>query len=240
MQWACVICEYREACTVEPKLCGRCGACDTFAPLELEVKKPRRARELLNSTHYERIPTGDANLDILLEGGFVRGHTVLVWGKGGSGKSRVCLRWASMMPGLAGVISLEMADSLAAFAADSAGADIDNLDISETLLTPTPAYRTLVLDSISVMPDKQAASVCAELTTWAKQTGGIAFVICHITKGGDLAGRGWLEHWPDYVLRVSQARKVRGARIRVMKSRFSPCETCVVPLVGETPPVPEE
>lgn len=239
MLWACVLCDYRESSRVEPKLCGRCGATDTYSSLEIEVKKPRRARELLNSTHYERVSTGDENLDILLQGGFVRGHTVLVWGKGGSGKSRITLRWASKMPGLAGVVSLEMADSLTAFAADSAGADIDNLDISETVVDFDP-YRTIVFDSISVIPDKQAAEVCASLTTWAKKTGGLAFVICHITKAGDLAGRGWLEHWPDYVLRVSQARKVRGARIRVMKSRFSPCESCVVPLVRETPPAPAE
>jgi len=44
------------------------------------------------STHFERMPTGIPGLDHLLDGGFVRGNSMLIEGPPGSGKSSLAMR----------------------------------------------------------------------------------------------------------------------------------------------------
>lgn len=230
MQWSCILCRYREHSSHQPTLCDRCGALDSYAAdIEEPVILPT-ATELLQRGKFHRLETGDVNLDNLLLGGIVAGSTVMLWGRGGSGKSRVALRWASFM-GQSLVLSLEMADSLCAHSANSAGAIIENLDISELVIAPSVQHRTIILDSLSELPENEGKALAVRLKQWAKDTKGIVFLIVHMTKSGEYAGRNWIRHWPDYELRVSQAKKVQGARVSVLKSRYSPLDSVVVPLV---------
>ena len=239
--WYCVLCRYRELSRVEPTLCERCGGTNCFG-LEETVdfrSQSKSADEWLKHAAFNRVPTGDSILDKLLMGGIVEGATVLLWGKGGSGKSRLALRWSSHI-GTSQIWSLEMAGALTAFSAQSAGADMSKLIIEEQITPMSELYKVIVLDSLSELPPETGQRLCAELKTWAKRTKTIVFVIVHITKGGEYAGRGWIRHWPDYEFRVSQARKVAGTRVSVLKSRFSPLGDVVVPLVAKesqsTPP----
>lgn len=234
MQWACVLCRTREQSTLEPTLCDRCGALNTFAR-EQATDSIESATELLKRSEFPKATTGDTNLDGLLEGGLVKPSTVIVWGRGGSGKSRVTLRWASglsqALDSRALIMSLEMASPLCAFTAQSAGADISRLDISESIVEPSRDHRVIVLDSLTILSDDQAKLVAAKLKSWTEATGGIALVIVQVLKSGEYAGRGWVRHWPDYEFRTSPAKKVKGARVSVLKSRYCPLDSVVVPLV---------
>ena len=55
-------------------------------------KKIKRAKEK-SSVKFERIPSGISGLDKLIEGGFLKGSTVLVSGGAGTGKSIFCMQF---------------------------------------------------------------------------------------------------------------------------------------------------
>jgi circadian clock protein KaiC len=59
---------------------------------------PKKAEAKVNSDDFERIPSGIPGLDKLMEGGFVKGSTVLVSGGAGTGKTIFCVQY--LMEGL--------------------------------------------------------------------------------------------------------------------------------------------
>jgi len=230
MKWQCALCDATERGT-KPSLCSQCGAVDSFLPLALAPSAFVRASDVRPS-NVKPLPTGDKELDAILAGGFPPKTRVLLWGKGGSGKSRCALRWATRL-GKALAVSLEMDEELCARTAREAGARIGNLLITrdEQAQIPTRGVAAVVLDSISECSNQE--EVCERLSAWAQQTGGVVFMVCHATKSGQYRGPSTLQHWGDVEMQVSASRRQPGsARVRVNKSRICPLGSAVVPLVA--------
>ena len=59
---------------------------------------PKKTEAKVNSDDFERIPSGIPGLDKLMEGGFVKGSTILVSGGAGTGKTIFCVQY--LMEGL--------------------------------------------------------------------------------------------------------------------------------------------
>lgn len=190
---------------------------DAFSPARQVAQIPQ--------IDLPKIATGEEEVDDLLEGGFVRGTRVLIWGRGGSGKSRLAMRWASATVN-AVYISLEMFEPIAAHAARSAGANPKRLFITESFSRFRKNAREMgaeivVLDSISVVPREQQKSLLSDLKRWAEQTGGVAIVICHQNKRGLYAGSHVIQHWGDLEIFL-KAGKTRSTLVEVLKSRSCP------------------
>ena len=230
MKWQCVICSAERRTRLRPALCD-CGALDSFLPAETAISKFERASEI-KTTPRKRYPTGDKELDALLGGGFPAGALVLLWGRGGSGKSRCALRWATKM-GNTLALSLEMEKDECIRSGLEAGAKLSNLLYTqdEECELPARGVRCLVLDSISECRDQEA--MCARLKEWAQRTLGIVFMVCHATKAGQYKGPSTLQHWGNGEIQVRASKTKPGfARVRFNKSRFCPLGAAFVPVVG--------
>lgn len=234
MKWECTICEHVERSNAKPELCARCGALNCFLPLQSAPSSFQRAADI-KPKPVQRLPTGDNELDALLGGGFPPSTRVLVWGVGGSGKSRCALRWATKLAGRghAIAVSLEMDEELCTRTAREAGGKISRLLITrdEAPTLPTRGVQALVYDSISEAQEPEAA--CKMLSAWAKSSGGIVLLVCHATKDGQYRGPSTLQHWGEVEMQVSAARNQPGsAHLQIKKSRVSPLGVATVPLVG--------
>lgn len=76
---------------------------------------------------------------------------------------------------------------------------------------------------------------CAELINmYCKQTGTIAFIIGHITKGGEIAGPKYLEHLVDVVLYLEGERHSDKRFLRAKKNRFGSSDDMGVFVMRET------
>ncbi len=204
-----------------------CGGVSSFVKVEGPHGLQRASQLATKPT--KRYSTGVGELDTALGGGLPAGATVLLWGRGGSGKSRIALRVGTRL-GSCLAVSLEMTEELCRDTAASAGGDLDQLYITRDEQRELPRVRCVVWDSISRTIDQDAALV--RLEAWAKKTGGVVLLVCHANKSGDYRGPSTLQHWPDAELRVTQARTRPGqARVRVLKSRFCACASAYVPIV---------
>lgn len=206
--------------------CGTEGAWESYlhgAPAERRASPP----ELVSLAEYAgigqaRLPTGDPELDHLLGGGWFTGESVLVHGPPGSGKSRLCLRWASAL-GPALVLTLEMPAGLTRELAASAGAELRELYPLEDVRgweseARRLGARSVLIDSIS--KTRRPRDTLNQCRTWAQKTGGVALLVSHENSRGGAAGGLSVEHDPDSVLRVSDAEHGT-ALVRVVKRRVT-------------------
>lgn len=228
MKWSCVVCSHHLRSGVRPELCALCGAMRSFIPYEAPSTYERAVD--VKAEQLKRYSTGDGAIDTLTGGGFPAGARVLIWGRGGSGKSRCALRWATHI-GQALAVSLEMDNELCVRTAREAGACVEKLLITrdEKAELPGKRVRCIVWDSISQAVEPEQA--CERLSEWAARTQGIVLLVCHATKGGDYRGPSTLQHWGEAELQVRKSK--RGfARVIVNKSRFCPTGSAVVSLVA--------
>lgn len=232
MKWQCTVCDHTERAHVRPALCNYCGAPDAFLPHEGEHMKRSAfvsATEIkATATPRQRYATRDSDLDAVLGGGVPEGARVLVHGRGGSGKSRCCLRWATRI-GSTAIISLEMQEDEAVRTCDEAGGRISQLRVTRDELAPLPRVRSIVYDSISEA--RQPELALERLKDWASSTGGIVWLVCHATKSGDYRGPSTLQHWGEAEIKVRKAKQGH-SRALVLKSRFCSTGSALVPLVG--------
>lgn len=230
--WTCIACGATEASRREPGLCG-CGVDGSWTLAE-GCRAARAVRaDAFRQLERRRVSTRDGELDKLLGGGWVLGSSALVWGDPGSGKSRLCLRWASFAaPCL--YVALEMPPELVLETASSAGAELGGLwlvDTAEGLQAEASRIgaRSVIVDSVTATPKPLA--LVKELALWAPSSGAVLFLIAHRNRRGRAHGSSGLEHWPDYTVQLSP-RKASSARVTVRKSRYCPRGSALVGLTA--------
>lgn len=216
--WQCPECAAVAFRRVRPGSCAECGA----YPLEPALPTSERA-DAVSAEAPERDPTGEAELDALLGGGLVRGSRALLYGRGGTGKSRCAFRWGTHI-GTTLALSLEMPVALAALSARDAGADLSRLHLltsHESLVAEARIVgaRVVIVDSLSEHPD---ASACLRQLGELATLGVTSIYIAHRTIAGHAKGGSRVQHAPDYELFLSRAGSDDGpVRVAVRKSRFS-------------------
>lgn len=236
--YECVACLHQKTSRVRPLLCQTCGRSDTYVLAEVIGAGPQQAvsAESVSLDELQRSPTGDSELDQVLQGGFVRPSTVTAFGVAGVGKSRSTLRWATHL-GVCLLVSLEMPTKLAVLSAKGARSHLPNLYIVEHEDWQAEAARvraqTVVFDSYQysqkqrVLRGSKVPLVCHELSEWAKQTNGIGILVAHQNKKGRVSGTTAAEHWPDYLFKFERHGNSE-AKILISKSRYSPTGSAIV------------
>jgi len=236
--YECVACLHQKRARLRPLYCEGCARPETYSIIDSDGKSTEAV--WATDTEYvepERYPTGDCEFDSLVSGGLVRPCAVTAFGRGGTGKSRSCLRWATHL-GTTLLVSLEMERGLAIHSAKSARADLAKLAIVESEDTWKEASQKIgasciVYDSFHyskkqrVLKGTKIPELCYELGGWAKSTGGIVFLICHSNKRNEVSGTTATEHWPDYLLKFAKHGDSE-AKITIPKSRYCPTGSCVV------------
>lgn len=228
---------------------GRCGGCAQWNTLDEVAVVPARAAaplttplRLVEAAASAAVPSGVAELDRVLGGGFVPGSTTLLFGEPGVGKSTLALSvlraWA-----LAGrdvvLVAAEESASQVARRARRLGAVPEGLHLATTTrvdeaeeLIRAGQRALVVVDSISAMSDASLAGAvgsvpqvrqAAERLCGAAKAAGTALVLVgHVTKEGELAGPRALEHLVDTVVRIEGDRQGTLRVVRALKHRFGP------------------
>jgi DNA repair protein RadA/Sms len=237
-QWDSLV-EETYAAPAARETSGRGAGLAGLVPAAASDGKPRRLAEI-DADASPRIPSGQAELDRVLGGGFVPGSVVLLGGDPGIGKSTLALQVAG---GLAAaghpvlyVSGEESAEQirLRAGRLPGVGGDLQVMISTkvESLAQPwqelAPAF--VVVDSIQTLQtdaiESAAGSVAqvresaAQLSATAKRAGSVLLVIGHVTKDGHLAGPRVLEHLVDVVLTFEGDRAHAFRLLRAVKNRF--------------------
>lgn len=261
-QFVCNECGY-----TSPKWLGRCPGCGKFNTLVEEALTPapaakkQSARIALSAKplplsqvtyeKYERVSSGNAELDVVLGGGIVRGSLVLVGGDPGIGKSTLLTQVAAHLAKERKVLYLSAEESCSQvkLRCERLGLNSDNLLLlNETNLDNAEEafYETeyVIVDSIQAVYTDALSSAagsvgqvreCAsKLMRIAKSRGITFFIVGHVTKEGTLAGPKVLEHIMDTVLYFEGERTESFKILRAVKNRFgSVQEVGVFEMTGE-------
>ena len=242
-----------ECGTQSPVKMGRCPRCGAWGSMEAQLAGPptpgRAARgftppvvvETLSSlelTQAQRIPSGIAEVDRVLGGGWVAGAVTLLAGEPGIGKSTLLLQLAHEMLAqgqstlyVAGEESLSQvkmrAERLGVAAALELTRETDARTLAEHFRTARPSF--IIVDSVqTLLADDdgtpgtvtQVRDGTALLTQAAKEAGSALVLIGHVTKQGQVAGPKVVEHMVDATLSLESASGFRV--LRTMKNRFGP------------------
>lgn len=236
--YECVACLHQLTTRLRPLICSECVRTDTYSLIGDEgVRVTAVCASDISAEEPSRYETGDSELDTVLLGGFVRPATLTAFGRGGTGKSRSCIRWATKL-GPALLVSLEMPSKLAVQSAKSARANLAELYITESESqwqgeANRVKARTVVFDSFhysqkqKVIKGSKVPLVCHELSEWAKATDGLVFLICHSNKRNEVSGTTAIEHWPDYLFKFAKHGS-NEAKITIPKARYCPTGSCVI------------
>ncbi len=259
-QFVCAQCGY-----TSPKWLGRCPDCGTFNTFAEETVAPEpvkaKARAVLPSRAvplsqvkyetYERVSSGNPELDVVLGGGIVRGSLVLVGGDPGVGKSTLLTQVAAHLAREHRVLYLSAEESCSQvkLRCERLGLRSDSLLLlNETNLEGAEeaicGAEYVVVDSIqAIYTDALSSSAgsvgqvreCAsKLMRIAKSRGITFFIVGHVTKEGTLAGPKVLEHIMDTVLYFEGERTENFKILRAVKNRFgSVQEVGVFEMTGE-------
>ena len=261
-QFVCNECGY-----TSPKWLGRCPDCGKFNTLIEEAVTPAptgkqrsafrtgNARPIPLSQvafeKYERVSSGNSELDVVLGGGIVKGSLVLVGGDPGVGKSTLLTQVAAHLAKEHKVLYLSAEESCSQvkLRCERLGLNSDNLLLlNETNLdNAEEAFydaEYVIIDSIQAVYtdalNSSAGSVgqvreCAsKLMRIAKSRSITFFIIGHVTKEGTLAGPKVLEHIMDAVLYFEGENTENFKILRAVKNRFgSVQEVGVFEMTGE-------
>ena len=189
----------------------------------------------------DRLPTGMAELDRALGGGFVEGSATLIGGDPGIGKSTLLLQAAAILAragrSVAYVSGEEAADQIRLRARRLGLGDAPVMlaaatstrDILTTFGKGEPPA-LLVIDSIQTMHSdliegapgtvSQVRASAQELIRFAKERGTSVVLVGHVTKDGSIAGPRVLEHMVDTVLSFEGERSHQYRILRAIKNRF--------------------
>ncbi|MBA2919302.1 DNA repair protein RadA [Sphingomonas sp. MAH-20] len=264
-RYVCQVCG-----SVSPKWAGQCGDCQEWNSLVEDagaVVTPFQARHNLQSggraielvglnadvSLPARMPTGIAELDRALGGGFVAGSATLIGGDPGIGKSTLLLQATAKLAGagkaVAYVSGEEAADQVRlrarrlglGSAPVQLAAATSVRDILTTLQGAVPDL--LVIDSIQTMHSdliegapgtvSQVRASAGELIRFAKERGTAVVLVGHVTKDGSIAGPRVLEHMVDTVLSFEGERSHQYRILRAIKNRFGGTDEIGVFAMGE-------
>jgi len=256
--------------SVSPKWQGQCVDCQEWNTLVEDgggVVTPFQAKHNLQSGGRAidltglntdvalppRLPTGIAELDRALGGGFVAGSATLIGGDPGIGKSTLLLqataKLASVGKNVAYVSGEEASDQVRLRARRlglgqspvQLAAATSVRDILTTLQTTPPDL--LVIDSIQTMHSdliegapgtvSQVRASAGELIRFAKERGTAVVLVGHVTKDGAIAGPRVLEHMVDTVLSFEGERSHQYRILRAVKNRFGGTDEIGVFAMGE-------
>ena len=260
-QFVCAECGY-----TSPKWLGKCPGCGKFNTLAEEAIAPAapaakkaplfaqaKATPLKDVTYekYERVPSGIAELDVVLGGGIVRGSLVLVGGDPGVGKSTLLTQVAAHLAEGHRVLYLSAEESCSQvkLRCERLGVKADGmLLMNETNLENAEEEignaEYVIVDSIQAVYTSaltsaagsvgQVRECAAKLMRTAKARGITFFIVGHVTKEGTLAGPKVLEHIMDTVLYFEGERTENFKILRAVKNRFgSVQEVGVFEMTGE-------
>ncbi|HNB94588.1 MAG TPA: DNA repair protein RadA [Microthrixaceae bacterium] len=235
-----------------PKWSGRCSSCGDWNTLSEELETPDAGLEplaasspptpitQLTAADGAPVPTGIAELDRVLGGGFVPGSVTLLGGEPGVGKSTLVLQ-ALAARARAGarvlyVTGEESADQVRLRAERVDALDDNLLLAAETAMGNVAVHleavrpELVVVDSVQTLFDARFSSApgsvtqvreCAHrLVQIAKATGTSVLLVGHVTKDGQLSGPRVLEHVVDTVLSLDGDRHHDLRILRAVKHRF--------------------
>jgi DNA repair protein RadA/Sms len=229
-----------------PRWAGRCARCGAWGALEARgrdrARAPPRPRALADfaAEAVERRPSGFAELDRALGGGFVPGSTVLIGGEPGIGKSTLLLAVCARAAGTLYVAGEESPRQVALRAA-RLGLDPRALPVVETTDTSELAALLLaerpelcVVDSVQTLRTPgvdgapggpaQVRAAAETLVPAARAAQTALVLIGQVTKLGGLAGPRFLEHAVDAVLLFEGDRHATLRALRPVKNRFGPTD----------------
>ena len=257
-QFVCNECGY-----TSPKWLGKCPDCGKFNTLVEEIVAPEPVKKSapraivrpvplskVEFERYERVSSGNGELDIVLGGGIVKGSLVLVGGDPGVGKSTLLTQVAAHLCKSHRVLYLSAEESCSQvkLRCERLGLDSDLLLLNETCIdNADEAFldaEFVIVDSIqAVYTDALSSSAgsvaqvreCAgKLMRIAKSRGITFFIIGHVTKEGTIAGPKVLEHIMDTVLYFEGENTENFKILRAVKNRFgSVQEVGVFEMTGE-------
>ncbi len=246
----------RECGAAAPRWTGRCGACQAWNTLfeealaETPAAGPRRRAGLASdkpvplaevpSDTVPHHPTGIAEFDRLLAGGFVAGGAILVGGEPGIGKSTLLLQICGQLARAGRQVlyvtgeespeqvklrakRLGLAESPLLLAAET---DADKIGawIAQTkpALAVVDSIQTVHAPALGAAPGSvaQVRESAALLITAAKSSGSALILVGHVTKDGAIAGPKTLEHMVDTVLYFEGDRLQNHRLLRATKNRF--------------------
>ena len=187
----------------------------------------------------ERMPSGIAEFDRALGGGFVEGSATLIGGDPGIGKSTLLLQALCHLGASQKVLYVSGEESAQQIALRArrlsldAGpvqmlAEIQLEKISSTLMSLKPdvavvdSIQTVYSEALQSAPGSvaQVRECAAQLTRLAKQLGITVIMVGHVTKEGALAGPRVLEHIVDTVLYFEGDSNSSFRLVRAFKNRF--------------------
>ncbi len=233
--------------------CTNCGGWDSLVELndsEIEVLKTTLSlsnsnakAQSINSIieeSQERFSSNDAELDMVLGGGIIKGSLTLIGGSPGVGKSTLLLKVAGLVAGSGKnvlYVSGEESASQIKLRANRLNANHDSLYLLseiryEQILIELEhrEYDFIVVDSIQTLYSdavgssagsvSQVRQITFELMRLAKDRGIAIFIIGHITKDGAIAGPRVLEHMVDTVLYFEGDPSAELRILRGFKNRF--------------------
>jgi len=194
----------------------------------------------IRTSGESRSPSGVAELDRVLGGGFTPGSTTLLFGEPGVGKSTLALmalRQRALRGETVLLVAAEESTGQVASRAARLGDVPSNLLVCATTNVPDAEalIRSIrpalcVVDSIAAMSDPELSSVAGSVTqirhgaerlcASAKSMGSSLVLVGHVTKDGELAGPRTLEHLVDTVLRIEGEREGSLRVLRALKHRF--------------------
>ena len=247
---------------VTPKWAGRCEACGEWNTIVEEastaaVAKGRRIQfvDLAGAAAPPpRVPSGIAELDRVLGGGFVPGSAILLAGDPGIGKSTLLLQAAARLARSGRrvlYISGEEAVDQVRLRARRLGLAKDPLELAASInlrdiaasISETKDAALAVIDSIQTMwmegvesapgSVSQVRASAFELIRVAKQQNTALVLVGHVTREGTIAGPRVLEHMVDAVLHFEGDRGHQFRILRGVKNRFGATDEIGVFEMGE-------
>jgi len=234
-----------EACGAWNSLVEEAGA--GGVPKGLDAKRGRAiAFSRLDGEEADppRLITHIDEFDRVCGGGLVPGSALLVGGDPGIGKSTLLLQVAAAVAKaghkvayVSGEESIEqvrlrarrlgLGQAAVSLAAETSVRDIlAGLDAEKPRLVVIDSIQTMFLDNLDSAPGtvSQVRASAQELIRQAKRRGATLVLVGHVTKDGQIAGPGVVEHMVDAVLYFEGERGHQFRILRAVKNRFGPSD----------------